>query len=147
MPSVSPKRPLLSSRAGADVAGYELWMGEWATSNFRLVYDGVDDKYTMSFTIDSRYSCRTRGVDNLGLQKRVDSRVVGWQLLLPKDHLSRAPNTGILILSVHEDTPRIKHPRVSSSANTVLMHRRVSLSSSVKRFKHHDCWPLAIGGR
>lgn len=53
------------SQAGADVAGYELWMGEWATSNFRLVYDGVDDKYTKSFTIDNRYGCRARISDHL----------------------------------------------------------------------------------
>lgn len=39
---------------GADVAGYELWMGEWATSSFRLVYDGVDDEDTTSFTVDAR---------------------------------------------------------------------------------------------
>lgn len=29
-------------------------MGEWATSNFRLVYDGVDDEDTTSFTVDTR---------------------------------------------------------------------------------------------
>lgn len=39
---------------GADIAGYELWMGEWATANFRLVYDGVDDEDTTSFTVDTR---------------------------------------------------------------------------------------------
>ncbi|CAM9906432.1 unnamed protein product, partial [Ectocarpus sp. 12 AP-2014] len=38
---------------GADIAGYELWMGEWATSSFRLVYDGVDDEDTTSFTVDT----------------------------------------------------------------------------------------------
>lgn len=41
---------------GANIAGYELWMGEWATSNFRLVYDGVDDEGTTSFTVDTRYN-------------------------------------------------------------------------------------------
>lgn len=39
---------------GADIAGYELWMGEWATSSFRLVYDGVDDEHSTSFTVDTR---------------------------------------------------------------------------------------------
>lgn len=39
---------------GADIVGYELWMGEWATANFRLVYDGADDKDTMSFAVDTR---------------------------------------------------------------------------------------------
>lgn len=40
---------------GAEIAGYELWMGEWATSSFRLVYDGVDDEATTSFTVNTRY--------------------------------------------------------------------------------------------
>lgn len=44
----------LPCETGAEVAGYELWMGEWATSNFRLVYDGVDDEDTTSFTVDTR---------------------------------------------------------------------------------------------
>lgn len=39
---------------GADIAGYELWMGEWATANFRLVYDGVDDEETHVFTVNTR---------------------------------------------------------------------------------------------
>ncbi|CAM9348800.1 unnamed protein product, partial [Discosporangium mesarthrocarpum] len=38
---------------GAEVAGYELWMGEWATSNFRLVYDGVDDEDTTSYSVST----------------------------------------------------------------------------------------------
>lgn len=43
---------------GADIAGYELWMGEWATANFRLVYDGVDDEDTTIFTVDTRWRLR-----------------------------------------------------------------------------------------
>lgn len=41
---------------GADIAGYELWMGEWATSSFRLVYDGIDDEVTKSFVVTTRYT-------------------------------------------------------------------------------------------
>lgn len=41
---------------GADIAGYELWMGEWATANFRLVYDGVADEDIKSFTVNTRYN-------------------------------------------------------------------------------------------
>lgn len=71
---------------GADVAGYELWMGEWATSSFRLVYDGVDDEDTTSFTVDARYKAlsirRWLFDQHRGYAQRVGRMSVGRQKCL-----------------------------------------------------------------